>query len=67
VTDDLVATAIEAAGGQKLWNTLRGLTVDLSVGGPVWAMKGWPPGATFEPTVAADSERTQCDDCDGSR
>jgi hypothetical protein len=29
VTDDLVATAIEAASGQKLWNTLRGLTVDL--------------------------------------
>ena len=40
MTDDLVATAIEAAGGQKLWNTLRGLTVDLSVGGPLWAMKG---------------------------
>jgi hypothetical protein len=27
VTDDLLSTAIEAAGGQKLWNTLRGLTV----------------------------------------
>jgi hypothetical protein len=27
VTDDLVATAIDAAGGQNLWNTLRGLTV----------------------------------------
>ena len=51
VTDDLVAIAIEADGGQTLWNTLRGLTVDLSVGGPVWAMKGWPPGATFDQTV----------------
>jgi hypothetical protein len=58
VTDDLIAIAIEAADGQKLWNTLRGLTVDLSVGGPVWAMKGWPPGAAFEQTVTADSERT---------
>jgi hypothetical protein len=37
--DDLVATATEAAGGQKQGNTLRGLTVDLSVGGPVWAVK----------------------------
>jgi hypothetical protein len=55
VTDDLVATAIEAAGGQKLWNTLRGLTVDLSVGGPVWVMKGWPPGTTFEQKVTLNT------------
>jgi hypothetical protein len=38
VTDDLVATAVEAAGGEKLWDPLRGLTVDLSVGGPAWVM-----------------------------
>jgi hypothetical protein len=25
LTDVLVATAIEAAGGEKLWNTLRGI------------------------------------------
>jgi hypothetical protein len=55
VTDDLVATAIEAAGGQKLWNTLRSLTVDLSVGGPIWAMKGWPGCATFDQTVTLDT------------
>jgi hypothetical protein len=55
VTDDLVATAIEAAGGQRLWDTLRGLTVELSVGGPIWAMKGWPPGATFDQTVTLDT------------
>jgi hypothetical protein len=55
VTDDLAATAIEAAGGQKLWNTLRGLTVDLSVGGPIWAMKGWPAGATVDQTVTLDT------------
>jgi hypothetical protein len=55
VTDDLVATAIEASGGQRLWNTLRGLTVDLSIGGPIWAMKGWPPGATFDQTVTMDT------------
>jgi hypothetical protein len=67
VTDDLVATAIDAVGLQKLWNTLRGLTVDLSVGGPVWATKGWRPATTFEQTVTAYSERTQCDDGDRSR
>ena len=53
MTDDLVATAIEAAGGEKLWNTLRGLTIGLSVAGPVSAMKGWPRGAAFEQTVTA--------------
>jgi hypothetical protein len=58
LTDDLVATAIEAAGDEKLWNTLRGPTIGLSVAGPVSAMKGWPRGAAFEQTVTADSERT---------
>jgi hypothetical protein len=53
VTDDLVATATEAAGGQNQRNTLRGLTIDLSVAGPVSAMKGWPRGAAFEQTVTA--------------
>jgi len=51
VTDDLVATAIDAVGLQKLWNTLRGLTVDMSIGGPLWATKGWPPGAAFDQTL----------------
>ena len=55
MTDDLVATAIEAAGGQNLGNTLRGLTVDLSVGGPLWAMKGWPPGTTFDQKVTLNT------------
>ena len=32
VTDDLVATATEADGGQNQRNTLRGLTIDLSAG-----------------------------------
>jgi len=38
VTDDLLSTDIEAAGGQTPWNTLGGLTVDLSIGGPPWTM-----------------------------
>jgi hypothetical protein len=62
VPDDLPATAIEAAGGQKLWNTLCGLTIDLSIGGPLWAMKGWPPSATFDQTVTLNTvdERIKC-------
>jgi hypothetical protein len=55
VTDDLLSTVIEGAGGQALWNTLRALTVDLSIGGPIWAMNGWPPGATFDQTVTLDT------------
>jgi hypothetical protein len=51
VTDDLLSTDIEAAGRQTLWNTLRGLTVDPSIGGPTWAMTAWPAGATFDRTV----------------
>jgi hypothetical protein len=34
VTDNLLSTVIEAACGQTPWNTLRDLTVDLSIGGP---------------------------------
>jgi hypothetical protein len=55
VIDDLVATAIEAAGRQKLWNTLRGLTVDLYVVGPIWAMKGWLAGTTFDQTITLNT------------
>jgi hypothetical protein len=55
VTDDLLSTVIEAAGGEKLWNSLRGLSVDMTVGGPLWAMKGWPAGATFDQTVTLDT------------
>jgi hypothetical protein len=62
VPDDLLATAIEAAGGQKLWNTLRSLTVHFSSGGPLWAMKGWPPSATFDQTVTLNTvdDRIKC-------
>jgi hypothetical protein len=62
VPDDLLATAIEAAGGQKLWNTLCSLTIDVSIGGPLWAMKGWPPSATFDQTVTLNTvdERIEC-------
>jgi hypothetical protein len=43
--------AIVTAGGSELWRTLRALRVDISIGGPIWAMKGWPPGISFDQIV----------------
>src|SRR3984885_5740486 len=57
VVDELLDLAIGAAGGRELWSGLRGLKIDLSVGGPIWAMKGWPPGKTFDQTVTLDTIR----------
>ncbi|MET8421218.1 hypothetical protein ACWD7C_40415 [Streptomyces sp. NPDC005134] len=54
---ELLDLAIATAGGQELWNTLRGLKADVSIGGPVWGMKGWPPGTTFRQTVTVDTAR----------
>jgi hypothetical protein len=48
MTGELPDLAIATAGGRELWNTVRGLKVDLSIGGPIWASKGWPTGRTFD-------------------
>jgi hypothetical protein len=55
VTDDLLELAITATGGRALWNSLRGLRVDISIGGPIWAMKGWPPEQTFDQILTVDT------------
>jgi len=39
---DLLDLAIEAHGGLARWNEFQRLTVDVSVGGAVWALKGQP-------------------------
>jgi hypothetical protein len=44
--EELLDLAIATTGGQQLWKTLRGLRIDISIGGPIWAMKGWPPAPT---------------------
>jgi len=54
--DDLLTLAIATSGGQRLWNTLRGLRVDISLGGPIWAMKGWPPDKTFDQILTVDTQ-----------
>src|ERR1700751_128010 len=51
MTDDLLELAIATTGGRELWKTLRGLRIDISIGGPIRAMKGWPPEKTFPPIL----------------
>ncbi|WP_377273475.1 hypothetical protein [Peterkaempfera sp. SMS 1(5)a] len=53
--DGLLDLAIATTGGQELWNTLRGLRIDISIGGPIWAVKGWPPGRTFDQILTLDT------------
>jgi hypothetical protein len=55
MTDDLLNLALVATGGQELWKTLGGLRIDISIGGPIWAMKGWPPDATFDQIITVDT------------
>ncbi|MFE5096481.1 hypothetical protein ACFRCI_40765 [Streptomyces sp. NPDC056638] len=57
MSDGLLDLAIAATGGQALWNTLRGLKIDISIGGPIWAMKGWPPDRTFDQILTLDTVR----------
>jgi hypothetical protein len=54
MTDELLALAIATTGGQTMWNTLRELRIDISIGGPIWAMKGWPAGQTFDQILTVD-------------
>jgi len=67
VAEELLDRAIATAGGRELWSGLRGLKIDLSVGGPIWATKGWPPGKTFDQTVTLDTIREQIVFCPFTR
>jgi hypothetical protein len=55
MSDDLLAQAIAATGGRDLWNTVRGLKIDITIGGPIWALKGWPPEKTFHQVMTVDT------------
>lgn len=57
MSDELLDLAIATAGGQELWHSLRGLNIDISIGGPIWAMKGWPPDKTFGGLLVATRRR----------
>jgi hypothetical protein len=55
MSGDLLDQAIAATGGHDLWNSLRALKIDISIGGPIWAMKGWPPDKTFDQILTLDT------------
>jgi hypothetical protein len=55
MSGDLLDLAIAATGGHDLWNSLRALKIDISIGGPIWAMKGWPPDKTFDQILTLDT------------
>jgi hypothetical protein len=55
MSDDLLDLAIAATGGHDLWNSLRAIKIDISIGGPIWAMKGWPKDKTFDQVLTVDT------------
>lgn len=55
MSEELLDLAIATAGGHELWSTLLGLKIDISIGGPIWAMKGWPPEKTFDQILTLDT------------
>ena len=55
MSDDLLDLAIATTGGRELWNSLRALKIDISIGGPIWAMKGWPRDKTFDQVITMDT------------
>lgn len=57
MSEELLDLAIATTGGHELWNILRGLKIDISIGGQIWAMKGWPPEQTFDQTLTLDTVR----------
>jgi len=34
----------------------RGLRIDISIGGPIWAMKGWPPAQSVQEYISQRRE-----------
>jgi hypothetical protein len=53
--NDLLDLAVASAGGHELWNGLRALKIDISIGGPIWAKKGWPKDQTFDQVLTVDT------------
>jgi hypothetical protein len=40
--DSLLAAVLDAHGGLARWSQITKVTARLSIGGPIWAVKGWP-------------------------
>jgi hypothetical protein len=54
--DPLLSEVIEAHGGLRHWSEITRFTASMSIGGPIWATKGWP-GALAHETVQIDTTR----------
>jgi hypothetical protein len=53
--NDLLELAAATTGGFDLWKTLRALKIDISIGEPIRAMKGWPVGRTFDQILTVNT------------
>jgi hypothetical protein len=53
--DPLLEEVLEAHGGLDLWSGLTKVTARMSIGGPIWAIKGWPD-ALLQETVGIDTK-----------
>jgi hypothetical protein len=60
-TDDLLAAAIDAHGGQERWRATASLRARLKLGGPFWAPRGWPDGFDLALTLDAHREHVEID------
>jgi hypothetical protein len=54
--DELLARVLDAHGGLDRWSGITRLTAQMSIGGPIWAAKGWP-GALVHETVEMHAHR----------
>lgn len=56
VTSDLLAKVLDAHGGLANWDHVGSITAEIVLGGPFWAMRGWPD-AELRQTVSLDTRR----------
>jgi hypothetical protein len=56
VTIELLANVLDAHGGLAHWDSASSITVQVELGGPFWAMRGWPD-AGLKLTLSLDARR----------
>lgn len=53
---DLLEIAVEAHGGLARWDKVSSITIDVSIGGAIWYVKG-QPDVLKDIVMVADTER----------
>jgi hypothetical protein len=56
VTNELLARVLDAHGGLANWDRVSSLTAEIALGGPFWALRGWPD-AELKQTLCLDTHR----------